>query len=104
MSVLYGFGREAVRFCEPRSSDSLGRASMSWNRGAFLVASLALVAPSARADDPLPAGALTVLGSGATPQGQATFAGAFSPDGKLLALASQDRTIHLWDVRAGKEV
>ena len=29
---------------------------------------------------------------------------AFSPDGKRLATASQDRQAHVWDIETGKEV
>jgi hypothetical protein len=74
---------------------------MSGKRAVFLVVGMVLLVQPAQADNAWPRGARPL--SGATPSA-ATFAAAFAPDGTFLALGGQDRCIHLWDVRAGREV
>jgi WD40 repeat protein len=37
-------------------------------------------------------------------QADTFIGGAFSPDGKMLALRSNDNAIKLWDVKTGKEI
>lgn len=53
--------------------------------------------------DPLPPGALARLGSARLRHGGLVRAVGFSPDGALLASASHDRTVSLWEVPTGSE-
>jgi RNA polymerase sigma factor (sigma-70 family) len=54
--------------------------------------------------DPLPAGALARLGTVRLRHGERIYSVAFSPKHKMLATASVDQTIGLWDVATGKEI
>src|SRR5262249_4287540 len=54
-------------------------------------------------DDPLPAGAIARLETADAWNG-GVVAVAVSPDGKLVAWAATDRSLHLWDVGARKEL
>src|SRR5262249_20565565 len=63
--------------------------------------------PAVRTDlhgDPLPARALTRLGTVRWRLGGLFFACAYSPDGKVLAAASADRTVSLFDAATGKRI
>lgn len=57
-----------------------------------------------RVGDPLPAGVLFRIGTTRLQHGAEVRALAASPDGKLLAAVSNDRTLSLWDTANGKEV
>jgi WD40 repeat protein len=54
--------------------------------------------------DPLPPGAIARLGTQRRRHPDHITSLAFSPNGKLLAAASWDRSIRLWDTATGKEV
>jgi WD40 repeat protein len=54
--------------------------------------------------DPLPAGANLRLGTIRLRHGSSVRAVAFSPDGRLLAGASDDQTVSLWDTKTGEEI
>src|SRR5439155_12653254 len=54
--------------------------------------------------DPLPAHVLMRIGTVRFRHGGPITGIAWSPDGKMLATAGQDRTISLWDAETGKEL
>jgi hypothetical protein len=76
---------------------------MSRRLGVFVAAWLVVGLPSIRADAPRPPAARYLLGSAYSLPGHASFAVAFSPDGKQVVLGSQDRGVHVWDVQTGQE-
>ena len=57
-----------------------------------------------RHGDPLPMGAIARLGTIRWVHGGDVRAVAYSPDGKLLASAGDNKQIRLWDAETGKEI
>jgi WD40 repeat protein len=72
---------------------------MSVGRWLFVLVTVLFIPTLVRAE-PLPEGALRRLGP---VRGQAVLACAVSPDGKTVATAGLDETIHLWDRTTGEE-
>jgi WD40 repeat protein len=56
-----------------------------------------------RKDDALPEGAVSRFGSKRLRHASLIYATAFSPDGKLLASASADNSVRVWETSTGKE-
>jgi WD40 repeat protein len=54
-----------------------------------------------RLGDPLPAGAIARLGSLRLQHGKNLRGAAFSPDGRILATVSDNRSVRLWDTNSG---
>jgi WD40 repeat protein len=54
--------------------------------------------------DPLPAGALTRLGTVRCRTGARILCAAYSPNGKMLAVGCGDDPVHIWDAETGREV
>ena len=57
-----------------------------------------------RHGDPLPVGAIARMGTTRWVHGGDVWAVAYSPDGKLLASAGDNKQIRLWDAETGKEI
>jgi WD40 repeat protein len=66
-----------------------------------LAGGLVLASGIVAADDPAPAPGVVATLKGHT---EGLFSVAFSPDGKLVATGSFDKTIKLWDAATGKEI
>jgi RNA polymerase sigma factor (sigma-70 family) len=56
------------------------------------------------AGDPLPAGAVSRLGTLRFRHASTIYSIAFAPDGKVVATGSLDNTVRLWDTATGKEL
>ncbi len=71
--------------------------------GRCLTLTAVLLIPTIARTEGLPDGALRRLGAERPVRGQAVLACAFAPDGKMIATAGLDETIHLWDRSTGEE-
>jgi WD40 repeat protein len=70
----------------------------------LVVFAVGALAAAAKAEEPLPAGAVARLGTHAFRHDHTVSALAWSEDGKLLVSASWDKTARVWEVASGREV
>jgi RNA polymerase sigma factor (sigma-70 family) len=60
--------------------------------------------PPETRDERLPRGVLARMGTTRLRHGDAVFFAAYTPDGRALVTAGQDRTVRLWDLATGQEI